>query len=441
MRHTFTSLAIAVAALVAAAAASATDWPAPDGEHAVGVVRAEFVDPSRPLDAADPASGPRRLPAIVWYPAQAADSGDAAAPAYLEGDAAATTLPAIARNFGYAEDDLRALTAVRVDARPGARPARHPRGFPVVVFSHGFFLYPQQNTALATRLASHGYIVVSIAHPGDAADVRLEDGRVAATRLGGEGDDPRLAEALKVLAGGADPQALREALPTYAEALPATRIGRSFAGWRDDTLAVAGALADGREPGPLRDVLAGADRGRLAFAGMSFGGATSATSCRLVDACRAAVNLDGQNFDPVLYDGPVERPLLLMLSDWTRYGLLEGQPRDADFSPNDLAYARWRDAGREGDVVRVRLQGARHMGFTDLVALLDGPKREERVGEIDGAAALSAIGDLVLAFLDAHVRDGDAADVDRAIERHPALVRHAPRRLEHWAGDADTAVP
>lgn len=442
MRQTFTSIAIAVAAMVVATAASAAALPAPDGAHAVGTVRAEFVDPSRPLDAGDPASGPRRLPAIVWYPAEGGNGRDAAAaPAYLEGDAAATTLPAIARNFAYAEDDLRALATVRVDARPGAPPARGRQGFPIVVFSHGFFLYPEQNTALATRLASHGYVVVSIAHPGDAADVRLADGRVAATRLGGEGEDPRLAETLKVLAGGADPQALREALPTYAAALPATRIGRSFADWRDDTLAVARALADGREPEALRDALAGADRDRLAFAGMSFGGATSATGCRLLAACRAAVNLDGQNFDPGLYDRPVERPLLLMLSDWTRYGLLEGQPRDADFSPNDLAYEPWSTAGEDADVLRVRLQGVRHMGFTDLVALLDGPKREERVGAIDGDSALSATGDLVLAFLDAHVRGGDAAEIDRAIERHPALVRHVPRRLEKWARGADPAVP
>lgn len=182
----------------------------------------------------------------------------------------------------------------------------------------------------------------------------------------------------------------------------------------------------------MRDVLVAADRGRLAFAGMSFGGATSATSCKLVDACRAAVNLDGQNFDPDLFDRPVGRPLLLMLSDWTRYSLFEGQPRDADFSPNDLAYESWREAGEGGDVMRIRLEGIRHMGFTDLVALLNGPKRQERVGEIGGDEALSATSDLVLAFLNAHVRDDDAGSIDRVIARHPTLRRHVPARLKEW---------
>ena len=276
--------------------------------------------------------------------------------------------------------------------------------------------------------------MVSIAHPRDAADVRLEDGRIIATKLGSDGDDPRFAAALKVLVAGTDLATRREALTTYAEAFAATRIGRSFAEWRDDTLAVAKALINGNEPQALRDVLVAADRSRLAFVGMSFGGATSATSCKLVDVCRAAVNLDGQNFDPDLFDRPVERPLLLMLSDWTRYSLFEGQPREADFSPNDLAYESWRAAGEGRDVLRVRLEGIRHMGFTDLVALLDGPKREARVGEIGGDAALSAISDLVLAFLDVHVRDGDAAGIDRVISRHPALKRHSPARVKGWVG-------
>lgn len=404
--------------------------PAPDGAHAVGMARAEFVDPARRLDAQDPASGPRRLPAIVWYPA----SGDVGVErsAYMASDVAATTMPALARTFGYPEDELRRLAATPVAVRPDAPPAREGRGFPVIVYSHGLFLYPEQNTALATRLASHGYIVVSIAHPGDSADMRLQDGRVVVTRLASEGDDPRFAETWKILAGGADLAVRRQALAVYAQAFAATRLGRSFAEWRDDTLAVARAILDGTEPDSLHGVLAGADRGRLAFAGMSFGGATSATSCRLLEACRAAVNLDGQNFDPGLFDRPVQRPLLLMLSDWPRYGLLEDQPREADFSPNDLAYQRWSEAGENGEVLRVRLRGARHMGFTDLVALPNGPERGARVGDIAGGEALRAIGDLTLAFLDAHLRGGDAAAIDRAIERHPALRRHLPERMRRW---------
>ncbi|PZQ33023.1 MAG: hypothetical protein DI562_02390 [Stenotrophomonas acidaminiphila] len=426
---------VAIATLFGLADAFAL--PSPDGEYAVGMLRTEFVDAARTLDASDPASGTRRLPAVVWYPAAArAGSKDSA---YLAPNIATTTLQAIARNFRYPEEDLNAVRNARFAVQPDARPAKASRGFPVVVYSHGLFLYPEQNSALAARLASHGYIVVSIAHPGDATDVRLQDGNLVATKFGGPTDDPRFGESWKVIAGGAGLDVRRDALKIYADAFPATRIGRSFAQWRDDTLAVANAIIAHKEPRALRKVLATADRSRLAFAGMSFGGATSATTCHLVVACRAAVNLDGQNFDPALFDAAVGRPLLLMLSDWPRYGLLEGQPREADFSPNDLAYEPWKDAGKDDDMVRVRLEGIRHLGFTDLVALLDGPKRNERVGDIDGDDALSATSDVVLAFLDVHLRDSDAATVERAIDRHPALKRHVPARMQRWTDDKKPA--
>ena len=425
-------MAITMATWSAIAGASTPALPMPDGPYSVGVAKFELVDASRPLDVGDPASGPRRLPVIAWYPAEgpAVKTQDAA---YLEGDVATVTLPAIARNLGYALEDLKPLTVLRTYARPGATPARHPGGFPVVIFSHGFFLYAEQDTALALRLASHGYIVLSITHPGDAADVRLEDGTLAATKLASTGDDPGFAKAFDVLMKGKDLATCREALAKYAKAFGATRMGRSFAQWRDDTLFVARTIIDGSGPQPLRDVLISADPKRLAFAGMSFGGATAATSCRLVDACRAAVNLDGQNFDPGLFDQPVGRPLLLMLSDWTRHSLFKGQSRDEDFSPNDLAYEPWSKAGENRDVVRVRLKGARHMGFTDMVALLDGPKRDSRVGEINGDEALSAVGDMVLTFLDAYVRHDKPASIDRAIARHPVLRRHVPKRVMGWS--------
>ncbi len=344
----------------------------------------------------------------------------------------AATLPALGRTFAYTADDLKPVAGARIAVRAGALPLRKAAAFPVVVFSHGLLMYPEQNSVMAARLASHGYIVVSIAHPMDAADQRLEDGRVVASHFDVAHDDPRMTKSFDTLVGGTDLVDRREALGVYAQALPLTRIGRSLSEWRADTLAVTKAIVDRHEPAALRGALASADRSRLAFAGMSFGGATAATTCRLVPQCRAAVNLDGQNFDPDLFDAPVGRPLLLLLSDWPRYGLLKGQPRDEAFSPNDLAYEPWKSAGSDPDVLRVRLERSRHLGFTDLVALLDGEKRDARVGEIDGQEALAAVDDVVLAFLDVRLRGADGGEVEQALQHHPALQRHVPSRMKAW---------
>ena len=176
LRSFFVVTALASACTAALAAPS---LPSPDGGYPVGVVRTEFADPTRLLDAADPDSGPRRLPAVVWYPAVESAPVDGAA--YLAPEAVTTTVPAISRLFRYPLPEVETLVDVRTAAGLHARPATQTGGFPVVVYSHGLFLYPEQNTALAMLLASHGYIVVSIAHPGDSADLRLRDGRLVAT--------------------------------------------------------------------------------------------------------------------------------------------------------------------------------------------------------------------------------------------------------------------
>lgn len=430
-RHTpFAVLSLAVfACLSAGGSARAQELPSPDGRYGVGVVRTEFVDPARTLQVADKADGPRRLPAVVWYPTQAATPEQTVG--YLSDAGVATTLPAIARLFAYPPADLQPLASTRVRAQVDARPARTTGGFPVVVYSHGLFLYPEQNTALAMRLASHGYIVVSIAHPGDAADLRLQDDTVVATQPMGKTDDPRFAEAWKVLAAGPDLSVRRQALATYTQAQPGSRVGRAATQWRDDAIFVANALHGRQEPQALRRIMAHADRERLAFVGMSMGGAAAAAGCRHVAVCRAAVNLDGQNFDADLYDSAVQRPLLLMLSDWPRYGLLAPQPKDPAFNPNDLAYEPWRSAGQDPGILRLRVQGLRHLGFTDLGLLVDR-KRSERFGDLAPADAAATVNDVVLAFLDVQLRGQAPATLEAAIARHPGLDRHTPVQVQRW---------
>src|SRR5262249_54446411 len=152
------------------------------------------------------------------------------------------------------------------------------------------------------------------------------------------------------LASELSPDARRRAIAEYTAALPRDRMGMSLTAWREDILSTVRAIQEREVPKPMAPVLAIADTQRLGFIGMSFGGATSASTCRLVEQCKVAVNFDGGNHDPALYDAPVERPLLLLMR--------AGNPQ---FNPNDYAYERWSQAGLNPDVVRLRLDGIRHM--------------------------------------------------------------------------------
>lgn len=49
--------------------------------------------------------------------------------------------------------------------------------YPVLVFSHGFWGAPGQNTVQMEELASHGYVVFSVGHPYESMELRFPDGR------------------------------------------------------------------------------------------------------------------------------------------------------------------------------------------------------------------------------------------------------------------------
>ena len=403
--------------------------PEPDGLYAVGVQRFELLDSGRKGVAEDLPDQPRAIPAIIWYPANKSNS--VPAPYFMEAQAA-IRVPAIARNFLFDPAEVAGFPAVLTHSITNAAPMRSRAGFPIVIFSHGYFLYANQNQSLAEKLASHGYIVVAIDHPRDSVDVKTSDGRVVATNMASE-KNLALFDLLHILTSGRTHDECISILDRYAKIFPTSRMGVSLAAWRDDTLFTVRALRSGKVPAPVRAVLAAADENRIALAGMSFGGATSAATCRLIAQCRAVINLDGANFEPTLFNGDVERPMLLIQSDWTRYALSQGQPQDPGFSPNDYSFERWTQAGVSGHVLRLRIEGVTHMGLTDLGLLMPGPKATERFGDADPRQVANIIGATSLAFLDLHLKHGAQKALDSVVTTTPGVVQHDPVQIRQWA--------
>ncbi len=109
------------------------------------------------------------IPGYVWYPT-------------IEGTRWHATIPDTGGSRGPGSGDGAKLRLRNNGARwaefgDGAqcrrRAARAGDIISVLIFNHGYECYPAQNTALLEQLTSHGYIVFSIAHPYDAADLRV----------------------------------------------------------------------------------------------------------------------------------------------------------------------------------------------------------------------------------------------------------------------------
>jgi len=375
--------------------------PAPGGPHPIGTLRFEVAQ-----------SGGPSLQIVAWYPA--ASSGPPAP--YLDADEQRVQAPAIARNFRWPAAMLDAVATGPTHASAAAPVARGR--FPLLIFSHGYFLYPRQNSALMEHLASRGYVVLSLAHPGDAADLPGPGGTVAtdSADLGKNVDLAKLAPFWLAT----DDRVLRAALPGFFAAQRDGRMLRSLARWRTDVRALTDTILARRFPALAMPIARVIDPKRIAYGGMSFGGSASASACQVDTRCRAAFNLDGLEFDQTLYDRALRMPLMLVQSDWRVFPNL-GAP-GTSLTHYDYAYESWAHAGTTPTIYRFALKGATHMGLTDLALAPADPVRDRLFGPAPGRKVIPAINDLVAAFLDRHLA-GKPADIDAAAARHALVER------------------
>lgn len=157
--------------VVLAAAAPLFELPAPTGPYAIGTTAWRLTDESRQETAVE-AGGFRQVEVLAWYPA-VVGRGELA-PYLREGLGEVQDL---AKALGSATA-FDGLASVRTHAEVDAAPAAAVKKFPVLVFSHGYTGMASAYTALLEELASHGYVVLSVIHPYEAAAATLADGRV-----------------------------------------------------------------------------------------------------------------------------------------------------------------------------------------------------------------------------------------------------------------------
>ena len=305
----------AVTVMVSAALGSwmpVYDLPVPSGPHAVGTTHLFFTNTERD-DPFAAAGTPRTIWAQVWYPAAPGATG-ATAP-YLPGEGkglrGAARLIELPR---FIFDPVGLLeTQARLDV-----PVLPDERFPTLVFSHGYALgHPAQNAWLMQELASRGYVIFSLAHPGEAALWRTADGSIHSI----DRNNPRLASLWAEVTRDGDYDDKLAVATTAAEREAATvehladhpLMGESMELWVNDTRFVLDEL-ERLDAGEPATVFAGAlDLERVGVFGMSFGGAAAARVCAVDARCKAALNLDGFHYGTAL-GPPLERPFLMFYS-------------------------------------------------------------------------------------------------------------------------------
>jgi dienelactone hydrolase len=317
----------------------------------------ELTDTTYPPIRTSEASG-RRLLVRAWYPAARSEgrrrSYFTAAEKASVGPVMSGAPPLPPPSWIDALGEL--VTHGVVDAPIAEGP------FPTLIYSHGASSYIGQNLALVEDLASHGYVVLGLGHPGESAALEYPDGHVTTLEEDFTAALAGLASIPNTMGRATGDAATRLELTSLV--LDDNGLGPYARRWVDDTRALLDALtsdAEGVLPAAVRSQC---DLERIGALGMSFGAGAATSAAQADERIKAVVNLDGgQNLSDLL-DADIRLPLLELTHDlyarWRSAGL------DVQaLHYNEFFYERVATAGTREDVVRVRLPGVAHLELTD----------------------------------------------------------------------------
>lgn len=401
----------------------------PRGPYRTGTLQEFWIDESRAMpETADP-DDKRRLTVQVWYPAEV--RGDPAPAPYLlmpeqyltgSGPSART-----AQDRDGLEKQLDWIHAVRhvlTNSVREAKVAGTGERFPVLVYNHGGG-HPQFTATFQTEfLASHGYIVVAISHPGwdGIRRRRFPDGYVYAGRRLTAPDDAPPAN-----------RSMRE----HFERMWAGEAGSLAAAVHEMVRDVSFAL----------DRLASIDRDRrhrlhgrldlerVGTLGWSIGGVTSLQASLADPRIKAAINQDGWPFGLTAPDGVAvrgsPRPVMVMNGTRPDSSGVEGEKDAAGeeaWKAAELHFWTLFQRSKE-DWYWLRLAHGHHSSFSDL-PLFNPDPGASRPDAIHPRLAHAIVNHYALEFFDRYLRERTDTPLLSGTQsyRDASLMRKAPPR-------------
>lgn len=347
-------------ALAWVASTATLPMPAPSGPHPVGFRSTTLVDARR---------ANRVITLDMWYPAANID-GRTRAPrtepqlaALLQRYMGVPDLGGDGPSFAYQDAPQRA----------GA--------LPVMVFNHGYGSFTKQNSVDFEHLASAGWLVVSIGHPGssllarDASGAPVEfDGDspdyqrlVALQRNDGPAFAKRVADAIDAQRAARDATSHRAASIALRRTDPYPLYENILRDWVDDTRVVLAALP----------TVQGADASRVFLMGHSLGGNTVLELARTpIPGVRGVISLDAAWLADAEPDRSLRIPMLTLLSTENKIAGM------------DLSLAGSFDgllAHSSPGAHVIEISGSAHFNFTDMSYVPIVRYFSPVLGPVDGA--------------------------------------------------------
>lgn len=234
-------------------------------------------------------------------------------------------------------------------------PKNMDRKYPLVVFSHGAFGIKNSNISSYEELASHGYVVCSIDHPGHSFYTKSESGKVVLV------DKAYMNE---VTYSNIDAYYTKE--ETYDLIQKWMKIRTDDINFTIDTILQYAAQSHQSDTMELYQLI---DCDKIGVFGHSMGAAASVQIGRERKDVDAVINIDGPYFSEMVYDSKIDEfiatkeqydtPILNIYSDQVWVQLKDGTNTGV-YAGNKISDQICKE------VYDVYLKGTKHLTLTDL---------------------------------------------------------------------------
>jgi len=357
--------------------------PGPGGDYSTGVTLLSFTDSSRKELFDNSGASFRSITVKAWYPS---DSAGEAAP-YFENP------EAVMNSFGFPELYRDLLTNAGRDIPVSTK----EKSFPVLIFSHGWGEHFSQNTLLMEELASHGFVVFSIAHHfeckfsfyPDGKWITLDPGSDRFRKIMEEQQQPEAMEIYRQMFSLDSDSARMQVFARMNQLMPLLfRESPSY--WAEDINFLVGSLEELNNHHPIfRNKL---DCDRLGVLGMSMGGIATNEVCLSNRKVKAGVNIDGGIYGS-LTDTVMNTPFMFLNSQ--RYlgygGLFVSKSMDECYS--------------------ITIRNSDHYNFSDYA--LYPMKEQMLLGTIDAEIPIGIMNSAVVAFFDRYLNKAEAKALNK----------------------------
>lgn len=356
--------------------------PIPKGPFTVGTLNFDFLDESRPSIFEFDSSNKRLIPTLFFYPSDSV--GDKPNP-YTCDEAIQYLRKSVLNLVSNSVKDLKTSTY------PSIPLTTQISELPVLFFNMGYFGYLEQNTALCSELASHGYIVISVGHPYESGALKYTDGQInhAHPTLVNEFKSTMNKDARKhfsdLLKKTLDDTSIQSKITPFFDRFKSSHVWNDVKVWSDDTRFVADRLIDLQE-----GIIVSPFKGRLnvtqgfGITGHSYGGCTALQT--LLDDSRfiCGINMDAPTYGNY-WDKDINKPLCILGS----------------YVVETLARTPYLFNSKESYLIKI--DDTQHMDYTDHIFFAQQLKYLKLIGKRDMNLVHAILCDYHKAFFDHHL--------------------------------------